>query len=168
MFPVFIIVFIFLASFAYAAVKGAPWVPTRARDLQRIVRLLDVKPGQTVYELGCGDGRVSTLLAKQTGAQVIGVELSLAQWLAATVRKYVTRTPNVHFRLRDVFAVDLSKADVVYLFLMPEAYANLKPKFERELKPGAKVLTYVWPIEGWEPKTVDIQKGSENLYLYER
>lgn len=164
----FLVVFVFLASFAYAAVRGAPWVPTRRRDLDRVLALLEAKPGQTIYELGCGDGRVSTLIARQTKAEVVGVELSLAQWIAALARKGLTRTANVRFRLADVFSVDLSKADAVYLFLMPETYAKLKPKFEKELRPGTKVLTYVWPMEGWEAKTVSKKEGSENIYLYVR
>ncbi len=174
------VVFILLASAAYAAVHGAPWVPTRRRDVARVLRLLDAKPGQTVYELGCGDGRVSVAIARQTCAKVVGVELSLAQWLAASIRGVVYRaTPSykegdsaargsLRFCLADAFSVDLSGADAVYLFLMPETYAKLRPKFERELKPGAVVVSYVWPIPGWTPAERDHREGTEDLYRYVR
>jgi SAM-dependent methyltransferase len=162
------ILFILVLSFAYAAVKGAPWVPTRARDFDRLVKLIDVKPGQKVYELGAGDGRVSVLIAKRTGATMVGIELSIAQYIAACFRRILSRVPNVYFSLGNAFNVNLSDADAVYLFLMPDAYAKLKPKFEKELKPGAKVITYVWPMEGWTPTVVDKVEGTQTLYLYVR
>ena len=57
---------------------------------------------------------------------------------------------------------------MVGLFLMPEAYAKLRPKFEKELKPGARVMSYVWPIPGWESEQVDAQEGRATIFLYKR
>ena len=165
---IWIILFILLVSFAYAAVRGAPWVPTRRRDLDRLIKLLDVKPGQKIYELGCGDGRVSILIGKKTGATVVGVELSLAQFIVACIRRVLSHLPNVYFSFGDVFSVNLADADAVYLFLMPKTYAKIRAKLERELRPGTKVITYVWPMDGWTPREISSQAGSENIYLYVR
>lgn len=152
-----------LASAAYASLSGAPWVPTWRKDIVRAKRLLALRPGETFVELGCGDGRVTCAVGQGTG-----VELSVAQWLAAQVRRLLTRSWNTRFVLGNAFAYDLRSADAVYAFLMPETYETLRPKLEAELKPGARVLTYVWPIQGWTPAEVDVREGGPKLYLYRR
>jgi SAM-dependent methyltransferase len=156
-----------LFSMAYAALSAAPWVPTKKGDIDRLIRLADLKPGETVYELGCGDARVLIKLAKKTGTRGVGVELSILQLLVAKLRAALSRT-GVQVRWRNLFHTNLGNADLVYLFLMPDAYAALRKKFEAELKPGARVVSYVWPIPGWEPKTVDRRERSCDLYLYQR
>ncbi len=168
---------VLLSSMAYAALSGAPWVPTWKRDIDRAKRLLDLKPGERFVELGCGDGRVTIALSRvpppesQEGLGevcTVGVELSIAQWFAAQVRRVLTRSWNTRFVLGNAFSYDLRDADAVYVFLMPETYQKLRPKLEAELKPGARVLSYVWPIEGWTPATVDECEGASRLYLYRR
>ena len=54
------------------------------------------------------------------------------------------------------------------MFLMPETYEKIRPKLEKELKPGARVITYVWPIPGWTPDVVDEVEGSQKIYLFRR
>lgn len=161
------IAFVILLSFAYAAMSGAPWVPTWKRDIDRAADLLDLKEGERFYELGCGDGRVCLNFAKRSGANVTGIELSILQWFVANVRKLVSGS-SARFRLANAFSVDLSDADALYVFLMPDTYKKIKPKLERELKKGTRVVTYVWPIPGWNPAYVDRVEGSSDLYLYVR
>lgn len=164
----FILVLIFLCSLTYAARAGAPWVPTWKRDIDRLATLLDLKPGERFFELGCGDGRVSIELAKLSGAHATGVELSLLQWLVAQIRRVLGHHKNVTFVLGNAFNVDLTNADAVYLFLMPATYKKIRPKLERELKPGARVVTYVWPMPDWTPTRVDTFVKAPSLYLYQR
>lgn len=71
-------------------------------------------------------------------------------------------------KLENAFVHDLSGYDAVYVFLMPETYEKIRPKFETELKPGARVVSYVWPIPGWEPTRVDEQIGALKMHYYER
>lgn len=158
-----------LFSVAYAALSGAPWVPTWKRDIERARTLLRLRGGERFVELGCGDGRVTVALAKEaTGARLVGVELSVLQWIAANVRRVLSRAWNARFALGNAFHYDLRDTDAVYLFLMPDAYQKLRPKFEAELKPGARVVSYVWPIPGWEPSHVDEAPDAPKLYLYRR
>ncbi len=152
---------ILLISAAYAAFRGAPWVPTHKPDLERIKNLLDLKEGENFVELGCGTGRVCHYIDRETKARSNGVELSLLQYLFARA----SGPAKIH--LQDAFSHPMSEYDGVYVFLMPETYEKIKPKFEKELKRGARVVSYVWPIGGWEPKTIDEREGYPKLYLYE-
>ncbi len=164
-----IIAILVVGSIAYAAAKGAPWVPTWKRDIDRLTKLIDLKPGETFYELGCGDGRVCTNVSDAfPEARVIGVELGIPQWLVAQARRIRRGTARLlSFKLADLHKLPLHDADVVYMFLMPEPYARLKPKLEAELKPGARVVSYVWPVEGWIPEKIDTE-GKSILYFYRR
>ena len=162
------ILMIFLGSAAYAASKGAPWVPTWKRDVKRIVDLLDLKPGETCVELGCGNARVCrALVLAQPKAQVTGVELSFLQYGIGWFQNKLSGS-SVKMVFQNAFKHDLSKYNAVYVFLMPETYEKLRPKFEKELKIGTRVVSYVWPIPGWEAKKVDELTGAPTLYLYER
>ena len=165
--------FILLLSLAYASASGAPWVPTFKRDIERIRRLLNLKDGEKFVELGCGDGRVVIALAgglrlKGGRLKAVGVELSILQWLAAQIRRIVTRSWNVRFVLGNAFAYDLRDADAVYLFLLPDAYEKIRSKLETELRPGARLVSFVWPIPGWVPTSVDEMDGAAKVYLYVR
>ncbi len=176
---VWIIFFILLFSLAYASASGAPWVPTFRGDIDRLKKLLALQDGEKFVELGCGDGRVSMFLATLVASgsdgtkvprncNLVGVELSLLQYLIANIRRVMLRTWNVRFVLANAFQYNLRDADAVYMFLMPETYEKIRPKLEAELRPGTRVVTYVWPIEGWEPSVVDEVEGKSKLFLYRR
>lgn len=161
-----LVVIILLGSVAYAGSKGAPWVPTWMRDMDRLKKLLALQPGQKFIELGCGNGRVCRYVAKDSKAHIEGIELSIVQWGIAVLQSLGRK--NVKILFGNVFRKNLSEYDAVYLFLMPETYAKLQPKFEKELKPGTRVVSYVWPIPNWTPIKVDKEKGRPDLYLYIR
>jgi SAM-dependent methyltransferase len=160
-----------LGSMAYAAASGAPWVPTWRRDMERAARLLDLQAGERFVELGCGDGRFCTFLASTTQAEIVGVELSVFQYLVAKLRaKFFRNTNGNHavVEFGNAFSKNLSSFDAVYLFLMPDAYEKIRPKLEAELKPGTRVVSYVWPISKWQTSFVDEQEDQPDLYLYIR
>jgi SAM-dependent methyltransferase len=163
-----IVALVLLFSFAYAAVSGAPWVPTWKQDIDRLEKLLALRPTDTFIELGCGDGRVTCEMAKRTGATCIGVELSLVQFVAAQLRRILNGLRETYIVFGNIFSANISNASVVYMFLMPETYEKIRPKLEAEMKKGSRVVAYVWPIPGWEPAKIDTQEGRPNLYLYVR
>lgn len=161
-----LILFIFLLSFTYAARKGAPWVPTVARDRERAFALLDLKKGQTLVELGCGDARFLIEAWKRFGVHGVGVELSLAQYLVARLRVWFARA-HVKIIFANLFTYDLSKADVVYCFLLPKTYAALEEKFKREMRPAARLVTFVWPLPSVKAQKEDHTPERPALYRYE-
>lgn len=162
----YIIIIIFalvLLSAAYASLRGAPWVPAHKTDVQRVMRLADIKSGDIFYDLGCGDGRMLVAAAKK-GAQAVGYEVSLLPYLVSKIRS--VKYKNIEIKYRDFFLADLSQADVVYFFLMPKHYKKIQKKFERELKPGTKILAYVWPFKDWQEVKLDEQTDKPKIYVY--
>lgn len=158
-----ILFFIFLGTFAYAGILAAPWFPTWSRDIARFLRLADIKPGQKFYDLGCGDGKL-VFAAAGAGAQAIGYEISLLPYLLAIVRSFSIKNSKIIYK--NFWKVNLSDADIIYCFLTPKINPKARDKFENELRPGAKIIAYTWPIDGWQPIKEDIQKGRPSIYLY--
>jgi len=162
-----VILFLILLTFIYAGFQGAPWVPTRKKDVERFLKLAEIKVGQKMYDLGCGDGRLVCAAAK-VGANAQGLELSLLPFLLAYVRKLFSKDRHrIKIYFKNIWKTNLSDADIIYVWLMPEVMSKLKIKLEQELKKGTKVITYVWPIEGWQPIKTDFVEGSLNIYLYQ-
>lgn len=170
-----------LISFAYAAAQGAPWVPTWKKDFERIIKLADLKSGEVFEELGCGNARVCRAVAKAyskpspnhgggygEGVSVVGVELSVLQFAIAWIHSKLSGRKNIRIKFGNAFHQDLKNVDVLYMFLMPETYDKIRSKLEAEMKPGSRVITYVWPIPDWEPDFVDVVEGSQKLFLYKR
>ena len=172
-----VIALVVFGTFAYAGWRGAPWVPTRASDVVRFKKIARIKPGQKVYDLGCGDGRL-LVAAAELGAQAKGYEVSLFPYLLARLKLLFRRlrpSRNISQNLpgkarvfyRDFWFANLHDADLVYFFLMPKIYPRLKAKLEHELKPGARVIAYVWAIPGWQPTIVDQVPNHPKLFVYE-
>jgi len=146
-----------------------PWVPTRRKLIGHIMRVAGVREGVTFYDLGCGDGRVAIEAAKR-GAISYCVEIR--RDLIERAREYAIKEA-VSERLILVndsfFNVNLSNADIVYMYLLTRVNTLLKPKLERELKPGARVVTLDFPIAGWKPIHVEkhyVSGLSRIIYLY--
>ena len=158
-----LIMFIFLGSFAYAGIKAAPWFPTWSRDIERFLKLAEIKPGQKFYDLGCGDGKL-VFAAAGAGAQAVGFEISLLPYLIALSRSFYVDNSKILFK--DFWKQDISDADIVYIFLTPKVNPKAKLKLEKELKPGARVVAYTWPIDGWQPEQTDFRPGQPPMYLY--
>jgi len=140
-------------SYAYAGWKFAPWVPSYRKDLDRALKLSGLKAGETFVDLGCGDGRVVIEAAEKFGADASGYEIALPMIVVLLLRR---KRERVRFHFKSLFDADLSKADVVYLFGTPPTLrGKLTAKLERELKPGARVVSYAFSLEGWETKATD-------------
>lgn len=154
---------------AIASISFAPWVPTRKRDLQRIFQLANFKDGETFYELGCGDGTVIINAAKQFQVKAVGLEIALPLYIVSKLRQFFSKNKNVKIKFKNLFKEDLSQADIIFIFGMPKPLAGkLREKLQKELKPGARVISYVFPIAGLTPVKIDKPNEKEvAIYLYE-
>ncbi len=156
-------------SLFFSVLSFAPWVPSRNRDLDRIFKLADLKPGQTFYDLGCGDGRIVIYAAKNFKVKAIGLEISLLFYLICKIKQVLNKQSDIEFKFKNLYKENLASADVVYFFGIPHTLdKQFCEKLKKELKPKAKVISYSFKLHGWEPKIID--KPSEKdlpIYLYE-
>ena len=167
-----IVVTIITASFAYGAISAAPWVPMWQRDTERVLKILKNLMQQNcinkshVYELGCGDARMLVALSR-AGFRGVGFEISILPFMIAVARKFFKRA-NYTVKYKNFWFASLSPADAVFFFLLPQIMPKLRAKLERELCPGAIVVSYVWPIPGWNPIIVDEVPRQPKIFVYER
>jgi SAM-dependent methyltransferase len=145
-----------------------PLVSSSKTMRERLFKLAAFTKGETFFDLGCGNGSIVLEAAKRYEVTAIGVEIAPFQFLWAQLNAMWHGHPRgAHFVKQDVMKVDLHDADVVYLYLLPHGLEKLKPKLERELTPGTRVLSSSFEIPGWEAVTVDWPNPKVSaLYLY--
>ena len=132
-----------------------PYVPTPPEVIDRMLELAEVKAGDVVYDVGSGDGRIVIRAAKKYGVRAVGIEIDqelVERSRAAAKAEGVAHL--VEFRRQNAFAVDLTPATVVTLYMMPEFNIKLRPQLEK-LKPGTRVVAHDFGIEGWMPHRVE-------------
>ena len=169
---VLIILFFFLfcaITILWATLSLAPWVPSRKKDLERIFKVAELKPGEVFYDLGCGNGRIIFYASKNFHIKSIGIYLALPLFLTCKIRQFFHPKKDIIFKYKSLFKEDLSKADVIYVFGLPNSLEKkLKQKLEKELKSGARVIPYCFSIKGLKPKIVDKPNKKDNsIYLYQ-
>jgi ribosomal protein L11 methylase PrmA len=149
-----------------------PYVPTPYDVVRAMLKLANTSPQDVVYDLGCGDGRILLIAAKEFGVKkAVGIEKDPERYKVALTRVREEGLENkVEIRLGDFFNENISDATVVTIFLLTSVNELLKPKFERELKPGTRIVSHEFRIPGWRPERV-IDVRDENglshiVYLY--
>jgi cyclopropane fatty-acyl-phospholipid synthase-like methyltransferase len=148
-----------------------PFVPTPPEVIDRMLELAEVKADDVVYDLGSGDGRIVIRAAKTYGVKGVGIEID-----PDLVRRSRLKAGDegvgdlVEFRDQDALTVDVSPASVVTLYMLPDFNAKLRPIFERQLKPGSRVVSHDFPIQGWTPNRVEKLEGpwyhTHTIYLW--
>lgn len=166
---VFVVLLLILVIRSWLTIRSfAPWVPSFKKDLARIFAVAGLREGEVFYDLGCGDGRVVAYAAKKFPVRAIGVELIFPLFVVCKIRQLLSGNKRMQFKNKNLFQENLSQADVVYVFGIPGTLAGrVKEKFKQELKPGARVVSYVFKIEGLVPAKVDKPTPKHNsIYLY--
>ncbi len=145
---------------------GIPWQPTDMKRVKRMLEMAELKPEETLYDLGCGDGRILIYAAQQYHAKAIGIEINPWLYVLTWIRIFSLGLHHrVKVKLKNIHDVSLQNADVITIFLFQNVNDLLRDKFLRELKPGARIVSYVWILKDWEPDLVDQEN---NLYKYTR
>jgi len=149
----------------------APYVPSPQNVVEKMLEAANLKPGETVYDLGSGDGRVLITAAQRFGAKAVGIEISPAQVKASEARvRELKLEHKIHVLEGDLLHADLSAADVVTIYLLTQSNELLRPNLEKYLKPGARVVSHDYPVRGWTPvrvEKVEAHKRVHQLYVYE-
>jgi ribosomal protein L11 methylase PrmA len=130
-----------------------------------------VKPTDTVYDLGCGDGRIVIAAAKNFGARAVGIDIDPVRIREANENaKKAGVERRVKFIEQDLFKADFHEATVVTLFLLPQVNLQLKPKLLKDLKPGTRIVSNTFDMGDWKPEkefTVG-DSGDDDTFLSKR
>jgi len=163
---IFLILFILLIPTAYAAVIGAPIAVVSKSRVKEIMDIADIKPRDKFFELGTGTGRMMIAVAKNTDAKVIGFELSPIFYFITLLNLKLNNIKNYKLIFKDFFTANLKEANIIFCFLMPKTMEKLKGKFERELAPGTKIISFVFEIKGWIPYAMIKSNKKLPVYFY--
>ena len=152
----------------------APYTPTPEAIVDRLLQLGELRPGERVFDLGSGDGRIVILAAKKYKADATGVEFE-----AALVKQSMKRIANLGLTSMariiygDLMKQDYSSADLLTVYLLPLASKKLTPILEKQLKAGTRVVSHNAEFPDWPPIKIeeipdDGQGHRHRLYLYKR
>jgi len=123
-----------------------------------MLRLARIKPGEMVYDLGCGDGRI-VFAAQKAGAQAVGYELSAPTYLLAKLRSLAH--PGSRIEYKNFWTQDYSKADVIFCYLLMSSMQTFKDKIWPNLKPGCRVVSHAFTMKGVTP-----EREEDGVILY--
>ena len=150
----------------------APYVNSPEHAVEKMLDMANLKRGETLYDLGCGDGRILIAAAEKYRVKAVGIEISdhLAKRATENVKKagLQERVKVVH---GNFMQTNLKEADVVTLYLATAANESLRPNLERYLRPNTRVVSYDYPIPGWRAintsETEGLHGATHTIYLYE-
>lgn len=144
----------------------APYVPTPPAVVEKMLELGRVKAGDVVIDLGCGDGRIVIDAARKFGATGVGYDIDPRR--VAEARGNAWRagvSDRAEFFVQDLFKAPIGEADVVTVFLLPAVMDRLAPRFRRELRAGARIVSHSFSIHGWTPER-EVHYGGRTLYVW--
>jgi protein-L-isoaspartate O-methyltransferase len=157
------------------AEKLAPYYPTPETIVEKMLTLGGLKAGEKMYDLGSGDGRIVIVAAQKFHAEAVGVELDkdLCKQSTAKILK-LGLEKNAHIVNGDLLKQNYSSADLVTVYLLPDAVNNkVQPLLDRQLKKGARIVAKDFDFRNWPPEKVeniadDGEGRSHTLYLYRK
>ncbi len=160
-------IFLFTLAMLISNFTNSIYVPSGTKTMREILAIVKPKRGSVFLDLGCGDGKVALWAAKTFGVEAIGVDVNplLVAW--ARVKAMLTHARTAHFSVENAFKTDISRADYIYVFLLPKFLEELTPKFEKELKKGAMVVSHGFRIKTWDKNLVRTIPGKPfPTYIY--
>jgi hypothetical protein len=162
------LLFVFAGAVAYfwlsSFLCGAGYQGAPRRSVEAMFRLSRLTSDDVLYELGAGIGAVTFPAAREKAAHVRAVEIEPLRYLVLQARRaFGPAADRIEIRRENMFAVDLRDATVISAFLWPGAMARLRPKFERELRPGVRIVSRCHKIPTWTPTEYD---SAADVYLY--
>lgn len=145
------------------------FVPTPQEVVDRMLELAQIQPGDVLYDLGCGDGRIVVTAAKKYGIKAVGYDIDpqrIRDSLDNVQKNQVGHL--VTIKQTDIFTLDLSEASVVTLYLLPHLNVKLMPQLQR-LKPGSRILSHDFDMHGAKPNklvTVETKEDHHEHKIY--
>lgn len=147
------------------AFYGLPPVPTKPGRILKALKMADLQKGETLYDLGAGDGRVLLIAARDLGAKAVGLEIGPIQcaliWLRATASGFGDQ---IKVRWGNFYKADLKDADVVFVYATSKEIRKLAPHLQEQMKKGSRLVSISADFHEWEPIKVDER---ELIFVYE-
>ena len=129
------------------------YVPTPPEVVEAMLKVANVKAGDVVYDLGCGDGRIVVTAAQKYGARGVGIDIDPQRIKEANENVQKAGVGDrVKIMQADLFETSLSEATVVTLYLLPSLNVKLMPKLMKELKPGTRIVSHAFDMGDWKPE----------------
>jgi SAM-dependent methyltransferase len=147
-----------------------PYEPSAPSVVKVMLDMAQVQARDIVFDLGCGDGRVVIAAVRERGARGVCVDIDperIADARANAAKAGVAE--RIEFLNQDLFQADISRASVVMLFLWPEVNLRLRPKLQKELKAGTRVVSHYHDMGSWKPQRVErvrVEERTHPVYLW--
>lgn len=153
-------------SFYITIFGGGPFVPTKMKAVHKVLKEAGIKKGDKLYDIGAGDGRFLHFAEKDYGAEAIGFEMDPFVFFIAKIRQWFWKWKGKIIRA-NFLNHDISDADVVICYMLPNTLQKYQKKFDQELKKGTKVISYAFHIGNWKPKRViPKQEKVSQIFVY--
>jgi len=161
--PVIISILFFL-FIAWTHFFGAAWIPTSSSTVLKMLRIAQIRPGDVVYDLGSGDGRILIEAARHFGAKAVGIEIDPLRYIITKIKIYVLHLQDrVQIIRGNFFRQDLSNADIIIVYLSQDTNMKLSEKLLRELKSGTRIVSHTFTFCCFE----ELETGEDlPIYLY--
>lgn len=164
-----ILLLLFAISMFIGLITRIPFVPTTKRTTEKLIKVAKLKKNQKVLDLGCGDGRLLFAAEAEQKISAIGYEISPIPYLIAKIKKFLKKS-QVKIKMKNFLKEDISSADIIFVYLIPDVMPKLSKKLKNECKKGTKIISNTFRIKELEP--TEIHKKNKklklpNIYVYE-
>jgi len=147
--------------------KGAIFVHTPTPRIQYVLENIDIKKGQLIVDLGCGDARLLSYILKKHRVQAVGYEVNPYPYIMAKIRSFFKK--DLKIIKKDFFHVSLKKADIIFCYLFPDILKDLALRLKENHKKGALLISFNFPMPGYIPKKIlrpPHTIHNEPIYIY--
>jgi SAM-dependent methyltransferase len=155
------------AGWALPVTHGALFVATSSVRIRAFLHAVPMHQSEIFVDLGCGDGRVLRAAQRCYGVRAVGFEINLLAYVMARVLSIGAE--GLRIRRENFWSKDTCEADIVFCYLFPDVMERLAEKLERELRPGARVVSCNFPLPGWYPAKVlrpESSRHGDPIFIY--
>ncbi|MFH0814815.1 MAG: class I SAM-dependent methyltransferase [Candidatus Falkowbacteria bacterium] len=150
--------------------KGVPFVPLSKKAIAEVINASNFQPDDLIVDLGCGDGRVLFGFEKAGAANLLGYEINHWPYILGIVKKYF-RKSKAELRCQNFFHAKLGDVKIIVCYLLPKTLTALREKFDAELKPGSRIVSFGFEIKDWRlPQIIQTDKeknAKQNVFVYQ-
>lgn len=155
-----LILFWFELSLLISIASGSPYVNAPKESVKTMLKMASIQPSDIVYDLGSGDGRL-VFHASALANHAVGIEINPILIVFSKLKRFIQHKTNISFVRRSIWRCDFSKADVVFVYLLPPMVAKLEPILLKELKKGSRIIIKSFPFPNTKP-----DKVVDKIFLY--